>query len=109
MEEGEHFEDFVAINPKIDTFLGETSVQIKGYDGYPSVHLVRSYLIKVDAYTTYFYHIFAWRCGTTVINYKPWHYQQVADFIDVSDFWDIFYVDVENTEPIPVNKDWRYK
>lgn len=108
METKRHLEYCQTIDPQADTFLGETTVQIRGYDGYPSVHLVRSYLIKNDTDTAYFYHIFDWRCGTSVMNYKPWHYEQVAGFIDVSDYWDIYYVDAENTDPLPVSLDWKH-
>lgn len=38
------------ININNDLFLGETSVQITGFHGYPSIHIVRSYLIRLNDY-----------------------------------------------------------
>lgn len=99
---------FKGIDPKKDTFLGESCVQIRGFDGYPSVHTVRSYLIDLDPFTQYLYHIFRYHCGTSVANYNTAQYDQVARFIDVSDYWDIYYEDDE-IEPFLVNPVYRRK
>jgi hypothetical protein len=93
------------VNPQSDTFLGETSVQITGFHEYPSVHLVKSYMVKKENEMEYFYHIFEYKAGTTLVNYGPSQYKQVEKFIDISDQWSLFYQD--ETSFMPISKDWR--
>ncbi|MGO4890274.1 hypothetical protein ACJ2A9_21205 [Anaerobacillus sp. MEB173] len=95
------------IDPENDIYLGETSVQIKGFhDGYPSIHLVKSYIKRVDN-SEHFYHIFEHKTGTSAMNYGPRQYEQVANYLDISDYWTIFYKD--DTSMMPINKSWRYE
>jgi hypothetical protein len=94
------------INTEKDVFLGETSVQIKSFhDNYPSVHLVKSYYISEGEYEDSFYHIFEYKTGTAVTNYNKKEYDQVAQFVDVSDHWTIFYKDDHHL--MPVSKEYR--
>jgi len=101
------------INPEQDTFLGETSVQIKSFhDDYPSIHRVKSYLIRDlenQDDVNHLYHIFEYGCGTSAVNYNPRQYEQVKKCIDLSDHWTIFYKDLDSEDLIPVSKRWRYE
>ncbi|MFJ5625326.1 hypothetical protein ACIQD3_22100 [Peribacillus loiseleuriae] len=97
------------INIKKDVFLGETCVQIESFhDGYPSVHIVRSYMLKDSPERTEggFYHIFKCISGTCVTNFKYKQYEQVKRHIDISDYWTILYLHEDNNGGIliPISK-----
>ncbi|MFC7392947.1 hypothetical protein [Scopulibacillus cellulosilyticus] len=89
------------VDPDNDMFLGETFVQIKGWDGYPSVHLVRSYRTISEEAENNYYHIFENRCGAKVINYNKEQYDQVMNYVDISDQWSIFYKEKAGLSPVP--------
>jgi hypothetical protein len=96
------------ITPERDVYLGETSVQIRSFGGkYPSVHLVRSYMLKDENEEREeggFYHIFEYKCGTTAVNYNLHEFMQVRKFIDLSPHWNVFYKDIDwqgTLMPIP--------
>ncbi|MGG3843408.1 hypothetical protein [Anoxybacillus kestanbolensis] len=103
------------INPEKDVFLGETSVQIRSFDGkYPSVHLVKSYMLHdanvKDREEGCFYHIFEYKCGTSAINYNYNQFEQVKKYIDLSPQWNIFYKDTDDEHgliPIPKENIFR--
>ncbi|TGB04683.1 hypothetical protein [Halobacillus salinus] len=99
------------INTEKDVFLGETSVQITGFNGYPSIHIAKSYLIRENDYDDeLFYHIFEHKTGTTLINYGPTQYRQVEKFIDITDRWSLFYKDSEDPNLLmPVPNSWRHE
>jgi hypothetical protein len=83
------------IDTKKDVYLGETSVQIDGFHGYPSIHLVKSYMLAdghdVEHDTGSYYHIFYFKAGTTAINYGQRQFEQCRKFIQLNDHWNVFY------------------
>lgn len=97
------------INSEKDLFLGETSVQIIGFNGYPSVHIVQSYVtLDSDSKWGAFYHIFSYRCGTSAVNYNYKEYLQVKKFISLSKHWQVFFRDLEgSTILLPLSRRWE--
>lgn len=97
------------INPSKDIYLGETSVQIEGFHGYPSIHLVKSYMLAdghdIEHDTGSYYHIFHFKAGTTAINYNQREFDQVRKFIQLNNHWNIFYQDHKGDIPIPIPKE----
>ena len=99
------------IDQKSDIFLGETSVQIHSFhDNYPSIHLVKSYMLSDENHNERvegnFYHIFEHKCGTTAINYGQNQFNQVKKYLDLSEYWNIFYLDSSNKFPLmPIPKE----
>lgn len=99
----------IDIDESKDVFLGETSVQITGFHGYPSVHLVKSYMLAdghdVEREEGSNYHIFEFKCGTTTINYNQRVFEQVRKFIYLSEQWNVFYRHDTGDVFIPIPKE----
>ncbi|MFS0603227.1 hypothetical protein [Peribacillus frigoritolerans] len=97
------------INENKDIFLGETSVQITGFHGYPSVHLVKSYMLSdghdVERDEGSHYHIFEFKCGTTAINYSQREFEQMKKFIALNEHWNVFYKHDTDDFFIPIPKE----
>lgn len=97
------------IDPKKDIFLGETSVQIEGFHGYPSIHLVKSYMLHdghdIEREEGSFYHIFEYKAGTTAVNYDKREFDRTRKFIDLSKHWNVFYQDSDPNFFIPIPKE----
>jgi hypothetical protein len=97
------------INQSQDIYLGETSVQIEGFNNYPSVHLVKSYMLSnghdVEHDTGSYYHIFHFKTGTSAVNYGKREFDQVRKFIQLNKHWNVFYQDHKDDFLIPIPKE----
>lgn len=75
-------------NPYKYVYLGETSVKIDGFHGYPSIHLVKSYMLadgnEVEhGYRKLLSYFFYFLAGTTAINYGQREFNQVRKLIQL--------------------------
>lgn len=97
------------INPKKDVHLGDTSVQINGLDGYPSIHIAKSYMLAggnhVEHDTGSFYYILHYKSGNTAVNYREEHFEQVGEIIQLNEHWNVFYQDLDDDVLIPIPKE----
>ncbi|WP_436663562.1 hypothetical protein ACOALA_13550 [Alicyclobacillus acidoterrestris] len=94
----------MVIDPKNDRLIGVMTVKIGEFvREEPSVHHVRSYINNA---TNQPYHIFKWVSGLSAVNYNKREYDQLRDFIEVSDEWTIYYEE-DGVKPFPVSKELR--
>ena len=95
------------INPELDKLFEKKYVTLRDDSGIEySKHLVQTYLIKEGKFKGRLYHIFTIINGKPVMNYDPYDYLNLSEYIDITFRFTIFQIN-DSVCPLPVNPDYR--
>ena len=95
------------INPELDKLFEKKYVSLKDDSGNEySKHLVETYLIKKGKFKGRLYHLFTFIKGKPIMNYGPYDYFNLSEYIDVTFRFTIFQMN-DSVFPVPINPDHR--
>ncbi|MDR3585244.1 MAG: PilZ domain-containing protein [Desulfosporosinus sp.] len=95
------------INPELDKLFEKKYVTLRDASGNEySKHLVETYLIKEGKFKGRLYHIFTLVIGKPVMNYDPYDYLNLSEYVDITFRFTIFEIN-DSVYPVPVNPDHR--